>query len=138
MPMNPIEAPAALDMRMRETAVGAKSRKPTQQQSEAGGVPAAPASPAAGTAPETQQQLQLQLQQQLQQEQQAPLDNATNRPVPSSMNLKFSTDEETGKSVVEIIDPSDGKVLRQFPSEEALKVAEQIGRFQGMFVDLKV
>lgn len=138
MPMNPIEAPAALDARMRETAVGAKSRKPTQQ-SEPGAVPAAPASPAPGSAQETQQQLQLQLQQQLQQEhQQAPAENAPNQPLPTAMNLKFSTDEQTGKSVVALVDPVDGKVLRQFPSEEALKVAEQIGRFQGMFVDLKV
>jgi flagellar protein FlaG len=135
--MNPIEAPAALDLRLRETAVGVKSRRPTQQ-SEPGGVPAAPVSPAPGSAAESgQQQLQFQLQQQLQEEQPAVQDAPT-QPLPTAMNLKFSTDEQTGKSVVALVDPSDGKVLRQFPSEEALKVAEQIGRFQGMFVDLKV
>ena len=54
------------------------------------------------------------------------------------MNLKFTTDEKTGKNIVSLIDPVDGRVLRQMPSDEALKVAEAIGRFQGMFVDLKV
>ena len=34
--------------------------------------------------------------------------------------------------------PVNGRVLRQMPSEEAIKVAEAIGRFQGMFVNLKV
>jgi flagellar protein FlaG len=59
-------------------------------------------------------------------------------PPAAAMNLKFTTDEKTGKNIVSLIDPVDGRVLRQMPSDEALKVAEAIGRFQGMFVDLKV
>jgi uncharacterized FlaG/YvyC family protein len=39
--------------------------------------------------------------------------------------------------VVALVDP-DGQVVRQMPTEEALEVAKAIGRFQGMFVDLKV
>lgn len=52
-------------------------------------------------------------------------------------SLRFSVDQDTGKTVVSLLDP-DGQVLRQMPSEEALEVAKAIGRFQGMFVDLKV
>jgi flagellar protein FlaG len=136
MPMNPIDAPAALDLRLRETAVGVNSKRPTatktQTQPEPGAVaPAAPVSAAAVSAAEL-----LQAEGQVQQE--APEQHQPTVPLPTTMNLKFSTDEKTGKNVVALVDPTDGKVLRQFPSDEALKVAEAIGRFQGMFVDLKV
>ena len=52
-------------------------------------------------------------------------------------SLRFSVDQDTGKTVVSFVD-QEGQVLRQMPSEEALEVAKAIGRFQGMFVDLKV
>lgn len=136
MPMNPIDAPAALDLRLRETAVGANSKRPNTTkiqptQAEPGAVaPAAPVSSAAVSAADL-----LQAEAQVQQE--APEHQQPSVPLPTTMNLKFSTDEKTGKNVVAVVDP-EGKVLRQFPSDEALKVAEAIGRFQGMFVDLKV
>jgi flagellar protein FlaG len=57
--------------------------------------------------------------------------------VTSGPSLRFSVDQDTGKTVVSLLDP-EGQVLRQMPSEEALEVAKAIGRFQGMFVDLKV
>lgn len=135
MPMNPIDAPAALDLRLRETAVGANTKRPNtnpKTSQEPGAVaPAAPVSAGAVTAAEL-----LQAEAHVQQE--AAEQQPQQVPIPTAMNLKFSTDEKTGKNVVAIVDPSDGKVLRQFPSDEALKVAEAIGRFQGMFVDLKV
>jgi flagellar protein FlaG len=115
MPMNPMDAPAALDLRMRENAGGVKPKRAT--------VPAPAAAPPAD-APDAEQQAQ---------------DAAQQQPIPAAgPNLKFSVDEKTGKSVVALVDPANGKVLRQMPNEEALKVAEAIGRFQGMFVDLKV
>jgi len=52
--------------------------------------------------------------------------------------MRIHVDQDTGKTVVELVNPESGQVLRQMPSDEALKVAEAIGRFQGMFVDLKV
>jgi flagellar protein FlaG len=136
--MNPIDAPAALDVRLRETAVGVTSKRPntskTQQtQAEPGAIaPAAPISSAAVSAAELLQ-AEAHVQQEAAEQQHQPT-----VPLPETMNLKFSTDEKTGKNVVALVDPTDGKVLRQFPSDEALKVAEAIGRFQGMFVDLKV
>lgn len=114
MPMNPMEAPAALDVRLRDNAGGVKQKRAT--------VPAPAAVPPAETT-EVESQPQTQ-------------EAAT--PPQAAANLKFSVDEKTGKSVVSLVDPANGKVLRQMPNEEALKVAEAIGRFQGMFVDLKV
>jgi flagellar protein FlaG len=112
MPMNPMDAPAALDMRMRDNAGGVRPKRAT--------VPA----PAAAPPPDAP-------------DHDVP-DVAHQAPPAAAMNLKFSTDEKTGKNVVALIDPVDGRVLRQMPSDEALKVAEAIGRFQGMFVNLKV
>jgi len=57
--------------------------------------------------------------------------------VQSGPNLRFSVDQDTGKTVVALLD-QEGQVVRQMPTEEALEVAKAIGRFQGMFVDLKV
>jgi flagellar protein FlaG len=52
-------------------------------------------------------------------------------------SLRFHVDKDTGKTVAELVDP-EGQVLRQMPTEEALEIAKAIGKYQGMFVDLKV
>jgi flagellar protein FlaG len=62
---------------------------------------------------------------------------AAQRTLPNGPSLRFHVDQDTGKTVVALVDP-DGQVVRQMPTEEALEVAKAIGRFQGMFVDLKV
>jgi flagellar protein FlaG len=59
-------------------------------------------------------------------------------PPPPAPNLRVQVDQDTGKTVISIVDPETGQVLRQMPSAEALEVAKAIGKFQGMFVDLKV
>lgn len=56
----------------------------------------------------------------------------------SESQMRFHVDQDTGKTVVALVDPENGEVLRQFPTAEALEVAKEIGRFQGMFVNLKV
>jgi flagellar protein FlaG len=112
MPLKSIDALAATDLRPRENTGSLKSRQPTMP---------APAVPPPPDAPK-----------------QPPADGAPQQPPAAAMNLKFSRDEKTGKNVVAVIDPVDGRVLRQMPTDEALKVAEAIGRFQGMFVNRKV
>ena len=57
--------------------------------------------------------------------------------VAQSPNMRIHVDQDTGKTVVELVN-TDGQVLRQVPSDQALEVAKAIGRFQGNFVDLKV
>jgi len=56
---------------------------------------------------------------------------------PQEPSLRFHVDPDTGKTVAELVD-HQGQVLRQMPTEEALEIAKAIGKFQGMFVDLKV
>ncbi|MEO5341788.1 MAG: flagellar protein FlaG [Gammaproteobacteria bacterium SHHR-1] len=42
------------------------------------------------------------------------------------MRLQFSVHEETGSQVVQVFDRDTDKLLRQYPPEEYLSVAEQI------------
>lgn len=47
-------------------------------------------------------------------------------------NLKFSIDEETGKTIVRIMDAQTQEVIRQFPSEEAISIARALGKIEGL------
>ncbi|TWH64366.1 flagellar protein FlaG [Azomonas agilis] len=47
-------------------------------------------------------------------------------------NLDFSIDEETGTFVVKVIDKDSGEVIRQLPTEEALRIAEQLDEMRGL------
>ena len=128
MAVKPIDAPLGPDLKFRETPGGAV------RQRRLSVAPVAATGREPGTEP--QQLIAAEAQQEAQQPE-------AGNPAPAAaialnMNLKFSSDEKTGKLVVSVVNPSSGEVLRQMPSEEALKVAEAIGRYQGMFVDLKV
>ncbi len=41
----------------------------------------------------------------------------------SKRQLDFERDESTGRTVIKVIDPASGEVIRQFPPEEILKIA---------------
>ncbi len=43
--------------------------------------------------------------------------------------IEFSIDEESGRSVVKVVDRETGEVIRQLPSEDALAVSRQIKEF---------
>lgn len=47
-------------------------------------------------------------------------------------NLQFSVDEETGKSVVRVIDIQTREIIRQIPSEEAIQIARTLDKVQGL------
>jgi flagellar protein FlaG len=52
-------------------------------------------------------------------------------------NLKFETDQSTGKVVVRVIDSETQKVLRQMPSEEMLALSQSVTGMRGMMIHLK-
>ena len=54
-----------------------------------------------------------------------------------STNLQFRLDEDTGHTVVKMIDTSTAEVLRQFPSEEMLAISRSIDRMQGLLINRK-
>jgi flagellar protein FlaG len=52
-----------------------------------------------------------------------------------STNLQFSLDQDTGHTVVKMIDTRTDEVLRQFPSEEMLAISRSIDRMQGLLIN---
>ena len=48
--------------------------------------------------------------------------------------LDFSVDDETGKTIVRVIDKQTGTLIRQMPSREMLEIAKALDRLQGLLV----
>jgi flagellar protein FlaG len=44
----------------------------------------------------------------------------------SQRQLDFQYDESSGRTIIKVINPASGEVIRQIPSEEVLKLAEII------------
>lgn len=56
---------------------------------------------------------------------------------PMSGNLEFTLDEDTGRTVIKVIDSSTKELIRQIPSEEMLEIAKALDRLQGLLVRQK-
>lgn len=56
----------------------------------------------------------------------------------TSADINFSIDEASGIQVVKILDRQSKEVIRQFPSEEAIRIAQALDQLQGVFVKEKV
>ena len=52
--------------------------------------------------------------------------------------LDFSIDDSTGQTVVKVIASDTGDVIRQIPSETALKLAQSLTQASSLFFDEKV
>lgn len=50
-------------------------------------------------------------------------------------NLNFSINEQTGRTVVEVTDMVSGEVIRQLPTEEALRLAESIDEMRSLLFE---
>lgn len=48
---------------------------------------------------------------------------------------QFTVDKETNQLVMKVVDVTSGKVIRQIPSEEMVKLAAQMNRMIGIFMD---
>lgn len=53
---------------------------------------------------------------------------------PVARNLQFSLDEDTGRTVIKIIDSSTDEVIRQIPSEEIIAIAKALDKLQGLLL----
>lgn len=49
-------------------------------------------------------------------------------------SVQFSIDDDSGRTIVKVVDTDTDTVLRQYPSKEMLAISKQIDKFQGMFV----
>jgi len=55
-----------------------------------------------------------------------------------NFQLSFTYHKETEQLVVEVIDPEDGKVIRQIPPEELLELAVKLQEMIALFFDKRV
>jgi len=51
--------------------------------------------------------------------------------------LNFTRDEETGRTVVKVVDTATDTVIRQIPNEEAIAIAKSIDKMQGLLFNHK-
>jgi flagellar protein FlaG len=52
-------------------------------------------------------------------------------------DLNFSVDDSTGDVVVKVIDVESGNVIRQLPSEEALRLSERLEDLRSLMLNTK-
>jgi flagellar protein FlaG len=53
----------------------------------------------------------------------------------TNTNLMFSVDQDSGRSMVKVTERTTNEVIWQFPSEEALQVSKELGRYLGSLVN---
>lgn len=54
-----------------------------------------------------------------------------------AQNLQFSIDDDTGTTVVKVVDASTNELIRQIPSEEMLAISKAIDAFTGLLIKQK-
>ena len=54
------------------------------------------------------------------------------KPVASS--IEFSVDQDSGRTIVQVIDTDTQDVLRQFPSKQALAMSHELDKLQGLLI----
>lgn len=54
-----------------------------------------------------------------------------------AQNLKFSIDEDTGKTVIKVMDVQTQEIIRQIPSQEAITIARTLDKIQGLLLNDK-
>ncbi len=52
-------------------------------------------------------------------------------------DLHFTIDEDSGETVVRVLDHTSGEVIRQIPSEELLAIARSLENAQGLLLSAK-
>lgn len=57
--------------------------------------------------------------------------STSNRP----SSIQFSLDQDSGRTIVKMVDTQTEEVLRQFPSEEMLAISKSIDRMQGLLIN---
>lgn len=52
-------------------------------------------------------------------------------------DVQFTVDKDTGMRVVKVIDHATKETIRQFPTEEAIKIAKALDNLQGLLIRQK-
>lgn len=54
-----------------------------------------------------------------------------------AQNLRFSVDEDTGKTIIKVMDAHTEEIIRQIPTEEAVEIARTLDKVQGLLFNGK-
>lgn len=65
---------------------------------------------------------------------QASVDAMNDFVQPLNNSLQFSIDEDTGKTVVKVVDLTTKEVIKQMPTEEALAIAKALDKLKGLLI----
>lgn len=52
-------------------------------------------------------------------------------------NLRFSIDEDTGQTIIKVVDAHTDELIRQIPSEKAVEIARSLDKAQGLLFNDK-
>ena len=53
---------------------------------------------------------------------------------PVAQDLRFSIDDDTGRTVVKVVDSTTDEVIRQIPSKELLAISKALDKLQGVLI----
>lgn len=56
---------------------------------------------------------------------------------PVTSDITFNIDEDTGSTIVKVVDRETKDVIRQIPSEEIITIAKALDRLQGLLIRQK-
>jgi flagellar protein FlaG len=68
----------------------------------------------------------------------AAVENLIKKSLPGNSKLQIEQDKETGTFIYRSIDPETGKIIRQWPPEDLLKLRQYLKEMEGMLVDTQV
>ena len=68
----------------------------------------------------------------------AAVEKLIRRSLPTNSKLQIEQDKETGTFIYRSIDAETGEVIRQWPSEQLLKLREHLAEMEGMLFDKEV
>jgi len=54
-----------------------------------------------------------------------------------AQNLRFSVDEDTGKTIIKVVDAHTEELIRQIPTEDAVELARTMDKVQGLLFNGK-
>lgn len=54
-----------------------------------------------------------------------------------AQNLRFSVDEDTGKTIIKVVDARTEELIRQIPTEDAVELARTMDKVQGLLFNGK-
>lgn len=52
-------------------------------------------------------------------------------------NLQFSVDDDTGKTIIKVVDSTTNEVIKQIPSEEMIAIAKAMDKLKGLLIQQK-